>query len=153
MTLIKQNGKIKTIHTPIKAKYRRNYLINEITFPQGSELYHKRVGKFGVRSNFFIKFKTVANIVVEGDYNFTIASDDGFRLKIDNKTICLFAKDRPFKKSVCSVHLKKGVHNIDLLYFQGFGQLGLLTKVKTPNGYEDSIGISNSDMEFLPSKQ
>lgn len=152
MTLIKQNGRIKTILTPIKTKYKRTYLIDEITFPKGSELYHKRLGKLGARSNFFIKFKTVTNILTEGTYKFIIASDDGFRLKIDNKTICSYIKDRPLKKSTCPIHLTKGKHNIYLLYFQGFGQLGLLTRVETPSGYADPIGKSNSDMEFLLSK-
>lgn len=123
--IAKQKGVIRTIDTPKNISFRRHISIDRLKFPPSKTLSHKKFGILGFSNNFFINAKVDMHVHQKGLYIFTVSSDDGFRLKMDNVLICEHIKDRPYQKSICKVNISKGKHLFNLDYFQSGGPLGL----------------------------
>jgi len=121
----KQKGSIVTIDTPRNISNNQRISVDRLYFPQSRLLTQKRYGNLGFSENFFIDAVTDMKVLQSQEYHFNVLSDDGFRLKIDNKVICEHPENRPFSKTACSVKLTPGMHPFDLSYFQGGGPLGL----------------------------
>ncbi|MGC8765807.1 MAG: PA14 domain-containing protein [Brevinematia bacterium] len=130
MTITKQNGDIIDINTPVNVNFENFLRINTIDFPQGYTLRHRNFGNLGFSGNFFLRFNTKMVVKKEGYYVFYVASDDGFRLKINDKIVGEFPSNRPFSTSELLVELKKGQYYLDLLYFQGYGPCGIIVHYK-----------------------
>jgi len=130
LTITKQNGNIVDIDTPVNVDFENFLKINVINFPQNYTLTHKNFGSLGFSGNFFLRFNTKMIVKKEGYYVFYVASDDGFRLKINNNIAGEFTLNRPFSTSEVFVELKKGVYYFDLFYFQGFGPCGIVVHYK-----------------------
>lgn len=120
----KQKGNIKTIDTVKKIAYSKSFKIDKLIFPHTNALYHKQHGKLGFTHNFFIVARTQIDVLEKGWYRFIVHSDDGFRMKIDDKFLCEHTKDRAYSKSVCDAILTKGTHKLKFEYFQAGGPLG-----------------------------
>jgi len=125
ITIAQQRGRVQTIDTPKNIGRKRHISIDRLDFPYSKTLTHKRFGMLGFSNNFFINAKVAMQVDQKGLYIFVVASDDGFRLTMDNTLICEHVKDRPYQKSICKVNISKGKHTFDLDYFQGGGPLGL----------------------------
>lgn len=128
MVIIKQKGRVEMLDTPVSADFESRFFINTIAFPENQVLIHKDMGNFGYMADFFITFDTIMDVKREGNYIFSVASDDGFRLIIDNNTIGEITNDRPFTTNQFTHFLDKGVHRYNLKYFQGFGGLGCVAE-------------------------
>ena len=125
VTIAQQKGAIRTLDTPKNIGQKRHISIDRLNFPSAKTLTHKRFGMLGFSNNFFINAKVAMQVHQKGLYTFVVASDDGFRLTMDNTLICEHVKDRPYQKSTCKVNISKGKHRFELNYFQGGGPLGL----------------------------
>lgn len=148
VTVMPQNGPITTIDTPKNNTESKSFEVNSINFENGTVLEHKKLGILGYTSNFFMKLETRLQVKKAGHYTFYIASDDGFRLWIDDKQICEHPTDRPFQTSTCSAELAEGKHLARLEYFQGGGPMGLKALYKYGENEALLIGTDSRYMTF-----
>ena len=125
ITISKQKGAISTIDTIRNITNKHSINIKYLVFENSNSLRHKHFGNLGFSENFFIDANVEMDVLKSADYDFEVKSDDGFRLKIDNKIVCQFLKNRPYRKTKCSIRLLKGLHSFYIEYFQGGGPLGL----------------------------
>lgn len=72
------------------------------------------------RTAFGIVFKSKMNIPRDGYYKFSISSDDGSRIWIDNKLVVHNDFDHPMTKEESIVQLVEGEHDIKIWYYQAF---------------------------------
>ncbi len=125
MTVIKQNGRIQNLDTPRNPDFTRHFRIDTIRFKEGKVFEHPKWGKYGYQSDFFVEFETTFVTRKVGDYEFRVASDDGFRLWIDGVKIGEFTLNRPMTANSFTVRVQPGVHSYKLFYYQGYGNQGL----------------------------
>ena len=142
---------INTIYDAKAITKTKRIKVPSVDFPQSSALYHKDMGALGFGSNFFMNLTSTMNVKEGGHYRFIITSDDGFVLKIDNKKVCEFMRNRAFEPSVCSVNLKEGSHIFNLSYFQGGGPLGLKAEYVN-RGKHFLVGESSKFITFEAKK-
>lgn len=105
----------------------RKYLVDleRMRFPKGDQLQHEHLGPLGFSSNFFVELETKMWVLEDGEVEFQVISDDGFRLSISGGTVCEFPEDRKFLPTRCSKFFKSGTYSLRVSYFQGGGPLGL----------------------------
>jgi hypothetical protein len=100
--------------------------IDTIGFKSYFKLVHEHLGDYGFEENFFIDFSTYLHVLKEGDYTFVVASDDGFKLSLDQREILRFSGERDVDVNRKRVHLVPGdLYHYRLSYFQGDGDLAL----------------------------
>lgn len=68
---------------------------------------------------FAFRFSGYISVNSDGIYTFTLDSDDGSKLHIDDKLVAM--KDGPEKQPEGSIALKKGLHKINLTYYDSGG--------------------------------
>ncbi|MFH0702108.1 MAG: hypothetical protein V2B14_01030 [bacterium] len=124
MSIIKQNNSISNIDQK-QDGYSKIFYIDKIDFQDTTELVHSKLGSFGLTENFFIQFESAFQVLESGWYKFIVYSDDGFRLFIDNKAISEFRDIRPFSGTEEKIFLNKGLHSLNLFFFQGEGNVGI----------------------------
>jgi hypothetical protein len=128
---------------------RKKISLNSVDFETGRMLEHHEIGKLGNTKNFFMDIKTEMTVKTTGKYILSIASDDGFRMKIDKKTVCEHPGNRPMKTTTCRVVFQKGTHLLQLSYFQGGGPMGLKAYYqKADSDKKIFIGKNSSDIIF-----
>jgi len=125
VNISKQKGSIVTLDTPRKIANTQRISIERLFFPKSRMLSERRLGKLGFSQNFFIDAVVDMEVQEAGEYQFSVFSDDGFRLKIDEKIVCEHPDNRPYGKTECTTTLSKAIHHFELSYFQGGGPLGL----------------------------
>lgn len=128
VTLSKNKDQIKSIDQDRNITTTKELMIDVVDLAEKNRFSHPVLGILGWGENFFADIKTNFEVKKSGRYRFEVGSDDGFELKIDEKSLCLFKGDRPFKKRVCNIQLEKGEHTLHLSYFQGYGNAGLTLK-------------------------
>lgn len=134
MTFIKQNGSLQSVTDQRNPDFQRKFPVSDINFPLDQELRHHDYGKFGFKNDFFMDLTTSMKVKKEGIYNFSVASDDGFQLYIDNELKGEFLSNRQFSTNTYRVMLSRGEHSYLLKYYQGFGQLGLVAFYSSIDG-------------------
>ena len=144
LDIIEQKGVISQLDTPRQAASTHKVEVDTVDFEEGMILEHKNLGRLGYQNNFFIDAVTQMNVNKAGEYLFFVSSDDGFRLKIDNKTVCEFPKDRPFGTTTCKTSLSKGAHRLKLSYFQAGGPMGLKAMYQYAKEYKKYFVGQNS---------
>jgi hexosaminidase len=82
--------------------------------------------------NFGMKFDGYFKAEEDGVYKFSISSDDGSILSIDDATVIDNDGPRSMGEKTGQVWMPKGWHKIDVGYFQGGGAYGLTLAVQTP---------------------
>jgi|GEM_PF-2477895 len=148
VTVLQQQGHITDLYTPGKIIDQKKFNFDKLSFPLGEELFHQNTGYLGYTEDFFIHAKTQIDVLQAGNYTFTINSDDGFLLKLNNNPICEHSNGRAMETSTCSVHLEKGKQLFDLTYFQGYGSLGLKVSYKLDSHPSYVIGMDSNFMTF-----
>ncbi len=151
VTIMQQKGNIKTLDTVKKISSTKHILVDSIDFLESRILEHPSLGKLGYTSNIFLTLKTEITVLNAGEYVFMVSSDDGFRLKIDDKVICEHPTDRAMQMSACTVTLSKAKHKFELSYFQGAGPMGLNVKYKLKAKPE--IFFVGRDSEYMSFKE
>ena len=97
---------------------------------------------------FAIDYKGRFWVSQPGRYRFSLASDDGAILYIDDKKIIDNDRQHPVQEKFGSVPLKTGVHHIRVSYFQGPRfHVALVLSVAGPN--DDEFRVFHTD-EFKP---
>jgi hypothetical protein len=142
-----KKGVISSVDTPKELSSTKKILVDSVDFIESGILEHPSLGTLGYSKNFFLNAKTNMSVKEAGSYQFLVRSDDGFRLKIDNKVACEHPLPRAMLLSTCNVTLKKGKHLFDLDYYQAAGQMGLKVEYQK-NGFKDYIGRSSKLISF-----
>jgi hexosaminidase len=93
----------------------------------------------GRDENFGMQFDGYFKADQDGVYKFTISSDDGSILTIDDATVIDNDGPRSMGGKVGRVWMPKGWHKIDVGYFQGGGAFGLALSVQAPGSAEGPI--------------
>ncbi len=148
--LTKQDGSIANIDTPRKASTTKNYLLDVVEFQNSNTLIHKTMGPLGFTNDFFIDFEAELEVLEAGMYTFNVASDDGFRLWVDDKQLAEWLGDRPVATTPGKIALDKGRHKLRLSYFQGYGNLGLKVTYNKEGSSSYRLGESSAQLEFIP---
>lgn len=141
-------GSITSLDIQRNTSFTRTYRIDTLDFPEGSALKHRSLGPLGADRDFFLDIHGRFIVNRPGEYRFVVSSDDGFRLRIDGKTVAEYLGDRPMQATEGRVSLSEGSHRFDLSYFQGFGHLGLIARYGRPGGRLTVMGDSTADIEF-----
>jgi hypothetical protein len=91
----------------------------------------ERVEKFAFRFSGYI------NITADDIYTFTLDSDDGSKLLIDDQPVAMLDSDKLLPAG--SIALKKGFHKINVTYFDSGGENHLNVYMKHYNGEKAPI--------------
>jgi mono/diheme cytochrome c family protein len=73
-------------------------------------------------NQFAMRFEGYLELASDGEYQFTIGSDDGSRLKIDGESIVDVDGVHPHQTRAGSRRLAAGIHRVEVEYFQGGGE-------------------------------
>ena len=146
VTIVKQKGGIAHLDTRRRAESVKTIPVRTIDFRQGRILANDQYGKLGYSTNFFLDIHSDFRVEKPARYRFDIWSDDGFRLKIDGKTLCEHPGDRPYSRTSCTVPLSKGKHRFELSYFQGGGPMGLKATYGEVSAKRRYLVGENSDL-------
>ncbi|MBN2895242.1 MAG: hypothetical protein JXK05_05050 [Campylobacterales bacterium] len=149
VSIMPQQGGIATLDTPKNHTETKTLRVPTIDFANKSVLEHPDVGVLGFSSNFFMELRTRMQVRQDGQYTFYVASDDGFRLHIDDRVICEHLGDRPFATSTCTAALQNGAHTLRVEYFQGGGPLGLKALYKHEGQASALLIGKNSDAAYF----
>lgn len=80
----------------------------------------------GVRlENFGVKLTGMITIPTTGLWTFTLGSDDGAWLRINDQTVAIFESPRSFASTVGSVQLAAGRYPFEVRFYENGGQQGL----------------------------
>lgn len=74
------------------------------------------------KDHFALRFDGVISIPADGEYLFLLGSDDGSRLKIDDKTVIENDGIHPFSQKRKPLKLKAGTHGVVVEYFEQAGE-------------------------------
>lgn len=85
-------------------------------FEDGLPMLHS-----GDRSNFAIRATATLVVPEAGEYTFCVNSDDGFRLRVNNRQVAVFSGGRGAADSFGTVQLPAGHVPLVLTYFEGEG--------------------------------
>jgi len=124
MTYFAHDGKLDTVAQIGKGKEVGTGTVDKIN-SMGDK-------KFGDAWN--IEFSGVMDVAKKGKYEFTLSSDDGSALYINDKQVIINDGLHGNVKKSNSIRLKAGKHQVNLLYFNNNGGHGLSATVKAPNG-------------------
>ena len=84
--------------------------------------------------------------IPEGTHDFTIVSDDGFRLQIGGDLIAEYDKNQGFREETGSQYFEGGVYAFDLVWYQNGGQSGLEVTSSLPGNIGDYLYTSLDDV-------
>ena len=103
----------------------------------------ERIGipDFAPQERFGLRYRGVVEVPADGIYRFSLASDDGARLLVDGQL--LIDRDGPQSPGTTygSVGLAKGVHALELRYFQGGGDRVLELQVGVDGGAPGDLPV------------
>lgn len=127
--------------------------VDTLNFSQGRMLKHSQIGKLGNSKNFFMDIKTKMKVSQKSICQFHITSDDGFRMQLNDKTVCEHPGNRPMKLTTCKISLEKGVYKFKLSYFQGGGPMGLKANYQILGEKSHFIGVDSKYISFKAVQQ
>lgn len=108
--------------------------------PEGTD--HVESGRFDLgctkeSENFGLVFNGKLTTTAEGDYHFTVGSDDGTRLLIDGRVVIDHDGIHGMVAKKGKVMLKRGVHDIELQYFEKSGEEALYVGWRPPGAKKE----------------
>ncbi|NWF65837.1 MAG: hypothetical protein HXX81_00025 [Campylobacterales bacterium] len=144
----KTKNQIKSINDNFDIAYTKSYDIDVINFKNSNELVHEKLGNLGFNDNFFCDFKSKIDVSEDIKIVIYLYSDDGFKFFIDSIKYGEFINDRAFSLSKFEIPLTKGIHEGKILYFQGYGQLGIKVEYEVA-GKKYLWGENSKYIKFL----
>jgi len=143
-----QQNDILNLDTPTNSTKEKHLVFDQVNFRKDSELFHDNTGYLHFKHNFFMHISTGIRVLKEANYIFRVASDDGFRLKINDAIVCEHIGGRSFSVTECHYKLIQGKHLLQLNYYQGPDKLGLKLTYQTNNAKEYFVGENSDVMKF-----
>ena len=126
------------------ALYRGEYInlpdFNKLKPHAKGKVFQFELDKINVpKNNFAIQYRSYILIEKEGHYEFTIASNDGSKLYIDDRLLVDNDGEHGAKEMSGSIFLSKGSHSIRVEYFQSGGSKVLKVKYSADEITEQAI--------------
>jgi len=150
LVISKNRVAITDIHQPRDIEMSKTVKVDRIDLADKSRFRHAKLGDIGYSGDFFVDVESPFLVRKAGDYSFFVGSDDGFILSVDGKQLCEWTHDRPLTTDVCHVQLSEGNHSFKLVYFQGYGNAGLvMTYAFTSDGTQYFAGDDTKFIKFL----
>jgi hypothetical protein len=102
--------------------------------------YGFSLGEFASRSDFFaVEYNGFLQAAGNGEYTFTLGSDDGSRLLIDGKPVVDNDGLHAYREEKGTVTLGTGKHDLTVRYFQSGGAKRLEVRYAGPGVPEQTI--------------
>ncbi len=91
---------------------------NTINFDGQYHLKHSDYDRYKFSHDFFMDLRVGMELLEDTDITFIVVADDGYKLKVDNKTVMSDPDSNDISLGTKMIHLGKGRHRIDVSYFQ-----------------------------------
>jgi mono/diheme cytochrome c family protein len=105
-------------------------------------------------SNYALRFEGFFKVEQDSNYTFTLSSDDGAQIFVDDKLVADTDGIHPTTTKKGSVKLTKGVHRVAVTFFQGGGEAVLDVRVEAPgfghHNLADLVAPSEAALEKKP---
>lgn len=102
--------------------------------------YGFTLGEFAYRDDFFaVEYSGFLRVTRNGEYTFTLGSDDGSRLLVDGKPVVDNDGPHPYREEIGTVSLGEGKHAFAVRYFQLGGAKRLEVRYAGPGIPEQTI--------------
>lgn len=125
LVISKNRVSISNIYQPRDIEFTREVMVDKLNLIDSNRFSHPKLGNVATYSDdFFVDVNHTITVNEADNYRFLMGSDDGFSLSIDGKLVCEHLGDRPYSVQPCMIHLSKGQHQVNISYFQGFGNSG-----------------------------
>jgi hypothetical protein len=148
--ILKQHGGVDNLDAPKKSEQLRTIVVDRLVFDSAQSLRHAQFGDLGFNRDFFLIAKTTMTVSTPAEFEFSVTSDDGYRLTLDGRTLGEHPQMRAAQTDHLTATLNPGIHRLELQYFQAYGPLALSAYYRRPpDGQqyavgEDSLGVSFS---------
>ena len=150
LVISKNRVGITDIHQPRDIEMSKTVKVDRIDLADKSRFRHKKLGDIGYSGDFFVDIDAPFIVKKAGEYTFYLGSDDGFIFSVDGKQLCEWTHDRPLTTDACHVKLTEGAHNFKLVYFQGYGNAGLVMSYAfTSDGKQFIAGDDSKYLKFV----
>lgn len=149
LVISKNRAAINNIDQARDIESTKEVWVDIINIAEQNRFKHPDLGEIGYAESFFVDVDTTFTVKQAGNYQFMISSDDGFKLAINGKQLCMFPNGRPIATQTCNVTLTEGEQKFQLSYYQGFGLAGLkaqYTKVGSNKTYW--VGENSAAIKF-----
>lgn len=149
LVISKNRVSISNIHQLREIEATREVMVDKLNLIESNRFRHPKLGNVATYSeDFFVDVNHQITVNETDSYRFMVGSDDGFSLTINGKLICEHLGDRPYSVQPCRIHLEKGQHQVNISYFQGFGNSGFTVEYARGDGKTFWFGEDSSDMTF-----
>jgi hypothetical protein len=149
LVISKNRISINDINQTRDIESSKEIMVDVLDIAEQNRFKHAKLGELGYAGDFFVDLNTTFTVKQAGNYHFIVASDDGFKLTIDDKLLCHFSGVRGLSTQNCSTTLSEGEHRLQLNYFQGYANAGLkvqYTKVNSNKTYW--VGENSASLRF-----
>jgi hypothetical protein len=149
LVISKNRTSIAHLHQPRVIETTKEVMVDVLNIAEHNRFKHPQLGEIGYGNDFFVDIEAPFTVKQTGRYRFIVASDDGFSLAINNRTICEFTGSRPLNKETCYIDLGEGTHKFKLAYYQGYGNAGLTVQyAKTGSNKTYWVGEDSPFINF-----
>lgn len=149
LVISKNRVSISNIYQQRDIEFSKEIMIDRLNLLDKSRFNHPKLGNIATYSDdFFVDVNHTINVLEAGQFRFLIGSDDGFSLSIDGKKICEHLGDRPYSIQPCFIELSKGQHQVNISYFQGYGNSGFTVEYAQGDGRQYWFGDDSDAIEF-----
>jgi len=149
LVISKNRTSIANIHQQRDIEMSKIVKVDRINLAEKSQFRHPKLGEIGYSGDFFMDLDAPFTVKKSGDYLFFVSSDDGFILSVDGKQLCEWTHDRPLTRDTCNIHLNEGQHSFKLVYYQGYGNAGLLMNYRfSTDSSEYFMGDNSKYLSF-----
>ena len=149
LVISKNRVGISNIHQPRDIEFTREVMIDRLNLFQKNRFSHPKLGNVATYSDdFFVDVSHTITVKKADTYRFILGSDDGFSINIDGKLLCEFAADRPYSAQPCLVFLSEGKHQVQISYFQGYGNSGFTVEYARGDEKPRWFGDDSKDVKF-----
>jgi hypothetical protein len=125
INLLQNNSSIYDLEQDRNITKTVNKNINTVNFKGQYSLEHSDMGLFEFDNNFFIDMRVGVDVAKDGNYSFVVVSNDGYRLRIDDRIVIANSDTSEINLNTNYLHLSKGKHRFDLSYFHSNGTTAL----------------------------
>merc|ERR1719253_2249476 len=120
-------------------KFRR---VARVHYPATAAMWNG----FTQKDNFGVRWSGFLVISRKGVYRFSIASDDGSKLYIDNKFIVNNDGTHSMKSREANYRCSDGQHYLRIEMFEKAGKAGMIFSYKGPDTENQMIGVSGKTL-------
>lgn len=149
LVISKNRVSISNIYQQRDIENTKEVWVDVLNLEYKSRFSHPKLGNIAdYAEDFFVDVDHKITVKKTDTYRFLVGSDDGFSLKVDGKLLCEHLGDRPFTVQPCVVHLTEGEHQVQVSYFQGYGNSGFTVEYARGDENPRWFGDDSSSVKF-----